>query len=95
MIAILLSLCLACGCIVVIVAGMLFIMVLSFGALDDCHVVVILLSFWSMLACCCHCVVMLVHWMLAMLLPCCFHLGPGWPYSCHFVVCVLSFWSIG
>ena len=60
------------------------------GALDDCHAVVMLLSLWCMLACCCHFVVILVHWMIAMLLSCCCHVGASWQFYCH----LLSFWCI-
>ena len=42
------------------------------GALDDCHVVVMLLSCWCILVIvlsfCWHAVVILVHWMIAMVL---------------------------
>ena len=46
-----------------------------FGAFYDCHRVVILVACWSslvsVLSLCCHVVVIVVHWMAAMLLALC------------------------
>ena len=90
MIAMLLSFCCHFGAFWYFV-----LMLLSFAALDDCHVVVIVLPVWCMLACCCHFVVM---WCIGCL-PCCCHvvfiLVHVGHMVCHVLVIVLSFWSIG
>merc|ERR1712016_393985 len=41
----------------------------------------------SVLSFCCHCVVILVHWRIAMLLSWCCHVGACWSLCCHVLSC--------